>query len=1637
MKYDDKSIQVFKGVEAVRKRPMMYITSLDASGIRHMFREILTNAVDEHLAGYGNKLIVKKVGSQIIVRDFGRGVPFGIHPEEQINTLTLVATQLHAGGKFDENLYKISAGLHGVGLSVVNALSSSLIIKSFRDGKSAHQFFKKGIPDSDVVLGSTSEENGTLVVYTPDNEIFNTIDISVDWLVEDLFFISCLNSLHIVADLDGQDLELKDRSPCSLIESKDLLHEVIEIPNATADNKVYVLFAFSLSYNPKVFCFVNNVPVQRGNFLSSFYDCFAKQLNESGMGFESGDLQESISLVLSIRAPVSVIHFKGQSKEVADLKYDKIRPLYEYLFDRVWEARGFKALLTKYYKPFLTAVQQRRAKSKDLKNALKELGDQKTTTIILPGKLADCQDQEGYGELYIVEGESVSYDTMIPFIDKKGVERFLRICDINPEDIESVRSFNLHSGKYEIKRVIGVIRHLYNKKYIFRVKVKGGFWFDITEDNQSIYVYRDSSLHEVGLSDIKIGDLLVSPIQEEFNIISSPINVISVLVRVVGESRTQKISNKFIQLDYQDFDFGVEGLICSLKDVFYCYGMDRSTISRWTNISYNALEGFDRKRYSISLFHFGKVKKFIQDFNEKDFFIKLPLTEENVKYYSGKSSFQFVIQRGSGGLGDHFLSPLPLQYKMSVDLAFIIGQYIGDGYHRMPCTPKAQVAFCIGEDKHLISDQLRLCSERLFKSHGTITESKPANKCFQLGVLELRLILYALGLTHEIKSSDKFIPQCFFSESKEVVESLLKGLYLSGGYLTTDTDYFKLGFETSSRRLAFELCRLLFLYFGIIPVFQSKPSKRYIIQGISGITKEVFCVTINKYNDQIRLKFICKLFESFNSDKNISDRPQYFCQGDFRYIPVVKIERVPYNNPYVYDLSIKDNENFHVGAIPLLVHNSASGTAKQARDRRFQAILPIRGKTLNTLKATLSKTVESDVIKDIFAAVGVDISGKQITIRPRYSKIIIASDADSVSAETKIPFINKDGFIRFDRIDSVVLDKIHSVLSLNVNSRESENKKVLRIISHKYNKKKMYRITTKGYSEDVTKDHMVYTFNCLTDEICRKGPLEINTKRDFLIISNSLPVVNREITLDLRESLIEVQKSENSLFIRVLAKDFDWKVDGTVKLTKGNIQFTRELSRYKVERLLGFSKNMLQTYDEGKGRIPLDVFQRIREIVPVDLSTVYVYVKYSKENFHYLDILGSCIIDCKRNIIDWNVTLDSEIAYLVGLYIGDGSWGTGPAYAIEFATGLNLYEDFIRNCSKKLGYHFKEYFRIENCAKAVICSIQFQAILYELGLRKSVNHSVKFIPEIFFSATESTRKALLLGLYHSDGSFYYALGYSPCLDFRTTSESLRDGLTFLLRQFGVFPSLRTRPPNKKLKEQWGRSTIIDRKPIFVVTCNQQRDIVSLDFICRMFNLENLSKYKTPVVDFMARTRDFIPLTETVSAVRIRRIEEVSYAYDRVYDLEVEEHHNFGIGMTGMILRNSDGKHITCLLLTFFLQWMRPLIEQGYIYIARSPLYRIVEKTKIQFAYSDIELSKIQKSPGAIITRFKGLGELNPNELAKAIFDPLTRHLSCVSLNDLTQAATVTYCLMGPDREMRWDFINEFMSQIDYEWKGEV
>lgn len=423
--YSAKNINVLKGLEAVRKRPAMYIGDVGTRGLHHLINEVVDNSIDEALAGFNDRVIVSlhKDGS-VSVEDKGRGIPVDIHPVEKKSALEVVMTVLHAGGKFDKNSYKVSGGLHGVGVSVVNALSEWMKVEVRRDNKIYFQEYRRGVPVANVKeIGSyKGDQTGTKITFMPDKTIFKTTKFNFETVAERLRELAYLNKdVTMILKDENDGTEETYRFKGGLIdfvkyldEQREPIHKPINIEGEKDNTPVEIAFEYSNSYSENVHSYVNNInTIEGGTHLVGFRTALTRTFNnyayKNGLIKENNkitltgdDFREGLTAVISVK--VMEPQFEGQTKtklgnsEVKSVVETIVgEKLSEYLEQNPTVAR-------KIIEKSLKAAEAREAarKARELvrrKNAL--------DSMHLPGKLADCSitDPE-HCEIYIVEGDS-------------------------------------------------------------------------------------------------------------------------------------------------------------------------------------------------------------------------------------------------------------------------------------------------------------------------------------------------------------------------------------------------------------------------------------------------------------------------------------------------------------------------------------------------------------------------------------------------------------------------------------------------------------------------------------------------------------------------------------------------------------------------------------------------------------------------------------------------------------------------------------------------------------------------------------------------------------------------------------------------------------------------------------------------------------------------------------------------------------------------------------------------------------------------------------------------------------------------------------------------------------------------------
>ena len=426
-KYDENDIQVLEGLEAVRKRPGMYIGSTGPRGLHHLVYEIVDNAIDEALAGYCDLITVEILkGNSIRVTDNGRGIPVGIHPKMGIPAVTVVYTILHAGGKFGGSGYKVSGGLHGVGASVVNALSTWLEVK-VSDGQHVHyQKFQRGVPVEDLKIIGDTDKTGTEVVFSPDPEIFEELEYDYETLLARLREQAFLNAgvRILLRDTRGEEIVENDlcyeggiRSFVEYIHKRkglEILHpQVIYLSGSKGTTTAEIAMQYNESYNELVMSFANDIHTVEGgtheqgfkSALTRVFNEYARRhnfLRESDKNLTGEDVREGLTAIISVK--LENAQFEGQTK--AKLGNTDVRALVDGI---VYEKLGTffeenPAVAKMVFEKSLNAARAREAARK-----ARELTRRKSVLegSQLPGKLADCSDRDNtYTEIYIVEGDS-------------------------------------------------------------------------------------------------------------------------------------------------------------------------------------------------------------------------------------------------------------------------------------------------------------------------------------------------------------------------------------------------------------------------------------------------------------------------------------------------------------------------------------------------------------------------------------------------------------------------------------------------------------------------------------------------------------------------------------------------------------------------------------------------------------------------------------------------------------------------------------------------------------------------------------------------------------------------------------------------------------------------------------------------------------------------------------------------------------------------------------------------------------------------------------------------------------------------------------------------------------------------------
>ena len=420
--YNEDNIKILEGLEAVRKRPAMYIGNIDVAGLHHLVYEVVDNSIDEAMAGYCDRIIVTiHTDNSVSVSDNGRGIPVGIHKKEKIPAVEVVMTRLHAGGKFDDHSYKVSGGLHGVGVSVVNALSSFLEVDIYKDGKIYHQTYGRGKKTSELTVTGKTRKHGTRVRFIPDNDIFAVTEFNYDVLVRRLRELAFLNKGVRISIEDERSDEKEEffykggiRAFVEYVNRRHSpLHKPVYFEGERSGVQIEVAIQYVDTYTEKIFSFANNINTTEGGFhLIGFKAALTRTINQYASNgnlpkklnakITGDDIREGLTAVISVR--IKDPQFEGQTK--TKLGNSEVKGLVESLVN---EKLGIFLEENPAVAKKIIAKGVDAARARDAAKRARDLARSKGALVdaTLPGKLAECQISDpALRELFIVEGDS-------------------------------------------------------------------------------------------------------------------------------------------------------------------------------------------------------------------------------------------------------------------------------------------------------------------------------------------------------------------------------------------------------------------------------------------------------------------------------------------------------------------------------------------------------------------------------------------------------------------------------------------------------------------------------------------------------------------------------------------------------------------------------------------------------------------------------------------------------------------------------------------------------------------------------------------------------------------------------------------------------------------------------------------------------------------------------------------------------------------------------------------------------------------------------------------------------------------------------------------------------------------------------
>nr|WP_239121463.1 ATP-binding protein [Spirulina major] len=1617
--YGDDQIQVLEGLEAVRKRPGMYIGSTGPRGLHHLVYEVIDNSIDEALAGYCTHIEIDiNADGSVTVTDDGRGIPTGINSKTGKSSVETVMTILHAGGKFGSGGYKVSGGLHGVGVSVVNALSEWVEIKVWRENKLHTQHYARGIPQTELIATPSQEKDrtGTSVTFLPDAQIFSeTIDFDYQTLTGRVRELAYLNAGVKISFGDRRPGEPRSESYCYeggikeyvayMTRDKTPLHEdIIYVEGEKNGVQVEVALQWCIdAYSDTILGFANNIrTVDGGTHLEGLKTVLTRTMNttarkrnkikenESNLGGEN--VREGLTAVISVKVPDP--EFEGQTKtklgntEVRGIVDSSVgEVLNEYL---EFNPHVADAIIDKAIQAFKAAEAARHARELVRRKSVLESSP-------LPGKLADCSSRDPEeSEIYIVEGDSAGGcfvgETKVALADGRS----LSFKELVEEEAAGKQNFCYtirQNGTIGIEQILNA-RITKKNAELVKVTLDNGEELICTPDHQ--FMLRDCTYKAA--ADLTPTDSLM-PLYRKLSDISELGITINGYEMVWNPKSNSWLFTHLVSDWYNRW----QNVYCR-EDGEHCHHLDFNKLNNNpTNLQrLSAIQHLQihQEHLTKTLHRPDVIEKCRQIHQTQEFRDKMSQRMQQPNTQKILSQ-QAKLQWEDENYKVYMMNKWQEFYNSNED-------YRQQNHEQLY---RAQQEYW-SEEKNRIAQAERV--HNYFVEHPEVRQASSENAKEQWQNNEL------LEWRSQ-KTKEQWTPE--FRQKRRAALN-----------------------QTYYRKTIAALKQV-----------EIKHGKLLL---------EEYQAYRKNTRDKSLLRFdtFCDRYFEGNAEKAREAVLNYNHR-------IVSIERLNEKHD-VYDIEVPHSHNFAL-ASGVFVHNSA----KQGRDRRTQAILPLRGKILNIEKTDDAKIYKNTEIQSLITALGLGIKGDEFDVSQlRYHYVIIMSVAGDeptliMDDRGKTEFVNIGQFID-DCVEGKRSSDRYQVIAFDPATNQTRFRPLKAVIRHGH-KEPMYKITTRyNRSIKVTSSHSVYVYE--NGEVKLKKGNEVRSG-DILVAPRRLPrPSDSPKQIDLLRTFYEAGLTK-SLYLqgedvrKVSGKRVLAKVSQPKQWSEPRVQLDQEewqkliaqrkavgVSQQKVAVACGVKQPItISHWERGINRPILSHFLSYLDALGGNENIVYETLPSkvdefianddSSKNARWREVSAykpmdyftpSELIELGEEVkivpqahidkaFDRYLPITKELMWFLGWYVAEGTLS-------QHQVSLNIGkkdEEFIEELKNAIASVFGEIPRCyhdpdSDGIKLYFHSVAAARLLKAWGVAK-VAHKKK-LPDLVFSVSEELQLIFLEGYFLGDGTTAGAN-----LSFTTNSNQLKDGLLYLCGQLGIIATHTKHQPSTPEDAE-----IQTRHPYYsIAICGKEQLEECWPIWQRHNNCDRVEEYLAKPT---RKPLDFISISDDLMGLKVITNEEIDPVGQYVYDFSVEDDENFVCGVGGLSCHNTDadvdGAHIRTLLLTFFFRYQRDLIDQGYVYIACPPLYKLERGRNHQYLYSDRELNaaiaEFPSNANYTIQRFKGLGEMMPKQLWETTMNPETRMLKKVVIEDAAEADRIFTVLMGDRVAPRRQFIETYGPKLN-------